>query len=85
MLAAAPAWAQRMQSIVPDTVFHNATVVTVDAEDNVSEAFAVRGDRFLAVGTDALPVHGVVGPAQCRAVGPPRQRLRSAPSAAARQ
>jgi hypothetical protein len=36
---------------VPDAVFYNGKVITVDASDSVKEAFAVKGDKFLAVGT----------------------------------
>lgn len=37
----------------PDTVFFNGKVVTVDADFNVREAFAVRGGRIVSVGTTA--------------------------------
>lgn len=36
-----------------DTIYIHATVLTVDAQDSVSEAFAVTGGKFLAVGTRA--------------------------------
>jgi predicted amidohydrolase YtcJ len=36
---------------VPDAVFYNGKVITVDSSNSVKEAFAVRGDKFLAVGT----------------------------------
>jgi predicted amidohydrolase YtcJ len=36
---------------VPDTVFYNGKVITVDSSNSTKEAFAVKGDKFLAVGT----------------------------------
>jgi predicted amidohydrolase YtcJ len=36
-----------------DTIYINAKVLTVDARDSVSEAFAVKDGKFLAVGTRA--------------------------------
>lgn len=36
-----------------DTIFTNGTVITVDATDRVAQAVAVRGDRIVAVGTNA--------------------------------
>jgi predicted amidohydrolase YtcJ len=41
------------QTNVPDAIYFNGKVVTVDAASSIQEAFAVRGDRFVAVGTDA--------------------------------
>ena len=35
---------------VPDTVFYNGKVITVDSSDSIVEAFAVAGEQFLAVG-----------------------------------
>jgi predicted amidohydrolase YtcJ len=43
-------YAQRMLPSSPDTVFYNGKVVTIDSEYHVSEAFAVKDGRFLAVG-----------------------------------
>ncbi|HVZ23956.1 MAG TPA: amidohydrolase family protein, partial [Vicinamibacterales bacterium] len=37
----------------PDAIYVNAKVVTVDAKESIAQAFAVRGDRFVAVGTTA--------------------------------
>lgn len=37
---------------VPDAVFYNGKVITVDPAFSIREAFAVRGDRFEAVGTN---------------------------------
>ena len=44
-----------------DLVFVNGKVFTADARDSVRPAFAVRGDRFVAVGTNAA-VRRFVGP-----------------------
>ena len=37
----------------PDTIFHSGNVLTVDSNFRKAEAFAVNGDRILAVGTNA--------------------------------
>ena len=37
----------------PDTVYLHGKVVTLDAASDVEQAFAVKGDRFVAVGPDA--------------------------------
>src|SRR5205823_7038279 len=37
---------------VPDAVFYNGKVITVDSSNSIKEAFAVKGDKFLAVGTN---------------------------------
>lgn len=42
-----------MYSHAPDVVYVNGQVVTVDANDSVAEAFAVKGDRVVAVGASA--------------------------------
>ena len=36
---------------VPDAVFYNGKVITVDSSNNIKEAFAVKAGKFLAVGT----------------------------------
>ena len=46
-----PRLRSRLRSFAPDVVFVNGRVVTVDGEA-VAEAFAVRGDRFVAVGSN---------------------------------
>ena len=38
---------------VPDAIFYNGKVVTVDADFHVQQAFAVQGEKFIAVGTNA--------------------------------
>jgi predicted amidohydrolase YtcJ len=50
LLAGAPASAS---APAPDAIFFNGKVVTVDPGFNIRQAFAVRGDRFVAVGSDA--------------------------------
>lgn len=37
----------------PDAIYFNGNVVTVDAAFSTQQAFAVRGDRFVATGSDA--------------------------------
>lgn len=60
-LLTASANAQRIISVEPDAIYYNGKVVTVDAGDNILEAFAIRGDRFVAVGTNA-EVKSLAGP-----------------------
>ena len=50
LLCALFVFAQGVREI-PDTVFYNGRVITVDASNSIREAFAVKGDKFLAVGT----------------------------------
>lgn len=45
----------------PDAVFLNGKVYTADAADTVRQAFAVRGDRFVAVGT-TTSIRKLAGP-----------------------
>ncbi len=49
LLIAAGASAQQ----APDAIFYNGKIVTVDSASSVQQAFAVRGEEFLAVGTNA--------------------------------
>jgi len=37
----------------PDAIYHHGKIVTVDGASDVAQAFAVSGDRFVAVGTNA--------------------------------
>jgi hypothetical protein len=37
----------------PDAVFFNGKVITVDSNFSVQQAFALKGDEFVAVGTNA--------------------------------
>ena len=57
----APVYAQRMLPIIPDAVFYNGKIVTIDPEYHVDEAFAVQDGRFFAVGTSA-EVRALAGP-----------------------
>ena len=54
-------YGQRMLPTDPDAVFYNGKVVTIDPEYHVSEAFAVKNGRFLAVGSSA-EVQALAGP-----------------------
>ncbi len=53
--------AQRMLPTVPDLILINGKVITVDAEARVSEAMAIKGDRFHALGSNA-EVKALAGP-----------------------
>ena len=48
------------QESAPDQIFYNGKIATVDSSNSMQEAFAVRGDRFLAVGgnTDIQALKG---------------------------
>ena len=43
--------AQRMLPAAPDLILTNGKIITVDGENRVSQAVAIRGERFLAIGT----------------------------------
>ncbi|MGH9327662.1 MAG: amidohydrolase family protein, partial [Terriglobia bacterium] len=45
----------------PDTIFYNGKIVTVNSGFSTQEAFAVKGDQFLAVGSNAQ-VRKLAGP-----------------------
>jgi predicted amidohydrolase YtcJ len=45
--------AQDIELPAADMIIHNAKVITVDAKFGIAQAVAVKGDRILAVGTDA--------------------------------
>lgn len=51
-LLAQAAPALTMPEGTPDTIFYNGKIVTVDSRFSTQEAFAVKGDQFLAVGTN---------------------------------
>lgn len=53
---------QAAQSSPPDAVFHGGKVVTVDAGFSIQQAFAVRGGRIVAVGSDR-EIRALAGPA----------------------
>ncbi len=50
VLCASFLFAQGIREI-PDTVFYNGKVITVDTSNSIKEAFAIKGDKFLTVGT----------------------------------
>ena len=59
------------QQSAPDVILTNGKIVTVDAQFTVAQAVAVRGDRFVAVGTNQditrlagprHPAHRLAGP-----------------------
>jgi predicted amidohydrolase YtcJ len=52
-LFALPCAAGEAPQPVPDAIYFNGKVVTMDAAASSQEAFAVRGDRFVAVGNSA--------------------------------
>lgn len=51
--AAAPNTPREPQPATPDLILHHGRIITVDAQDRVAQAIAIRGDRIMAVGTDA--------------------------------
>ena len=50
MLMSGSAYGQRMQNTIPDVIFYNGKVITIDSESHVSEAFAIKDGHFFAVG-----------------------------------
>ena len=50
---AASAFAQQAINAPPDTIFYNGKIITVDSGFTIRQAFAVRGDLYVAVGTSA--------------------------------
>jgi predicted amidohydrolase YtcJ len=50
-LISAPAWAQAQA--VADTILTNGKIVTVDDRFTIAQALAIRGERIIAVGTNA--------------------------------
>src|ERR1700693_373911 len=53
MFIAERAIAQQGISAPPDTIFYNGKIITVDSSFTIQQAFAVRGDLYVAVGTNA--------------------------------
>src|ERR1700722_11456024 len=45
--------AQQGINAPPDTIFYNGKIITVDSGFTIQQAFAVRGDLYVAVGTNA--------------------------------
>lgn len=71
------------RAVAPDIILHHGRVITVDSADRVAEAVAIRGDRIIAVGTNAAvrPMAGAKTrpPASSSAAGGTRE---SSPSGA---
>jgi adenine deaminase len=62
-VAALAAWSGALvQAQAPDLILHNGKVVTVDPAFSMAEGVAIRGDRFVAVGTNDA-VRRTAGPA----------------------
>ena len=53
IFVAAAVFAQQGVSAPPDTIFYNGKIVTVDAAFTIQQAFAVKGDQYAAVGSNA--------------------------------
>jgi predicted amidohydrolase YtcJ len=53
LLVAENSIAQQNINAPPDTIFYNGKIITVDSGFTIAQAFAVRGDLYVAVGTDA--------------------------------
>jgi predicted amidohydrolase YtcJ len=53
VLVAESSIAQQSINAPPDTIFYNGKIITVDSGFTVQQAFAVKGDLYVAVGTDA--------------------------------
>lgn len=65
LLAANALFGQQTPFAAPDTIFYNGKIITVDAASSIAEAFAVKDDRFTAVGSNG----------QVRALAGPQTRL----------
>ena len=53
VLVAESSVAQQGINAPPDAIFYNGKVITVDSDFAIQQAFAVRGDQYVAVGTNA--------------------------------
>ena len=53
LLAAVPHPSRARQPAAPDLILHHGRIITVDAQDRVAQAIAIRGNRIVAVGSDA--------------------------------
>ena len=51
--AAVPFASRVPQPAAPDLILHHGRIITVDAQDRVAQAIAIRGNRIVAVGSDA--------------------------------
>jgi len=58
---AAAAFGQLRTATVPDEIFYNGKIVTVDGAFSIQQAFAVRGEEILALGGNAV-VRALAGP-----------------------
>src|SRR6516162_1465355 len=61
LLSIAGGSAQQGALVTPDAVFYNGKIVTVDSGFTIQQAFAVKGEEFLAVGTTAR-IRAMAGP-----------------------
>ena len=52
---------QQTLSTIPNAVYYNGKIITVDSTSSIREALAVRGDRFVAVGGNA-EMRALAGP-----------------------
>jgi predicted amidohydrolase YtcJ len=53
LLVTAMAIAQDARNTAPDTIFYNGKIITVDPAFSIRQAFAVRDDTYVAVGTNS--------------------------------
>src|SRR5437667_7951811 len=53
VLVAQSSIAQQGINAPPDTIFYNGKIITVDSGFTIAQAFAVRGEQYVAVGTSA--------------------------------
>src|SRR5580693_8267473 len=53
VLGAPGAIAQQGINAPPDAIFYNGKIITVDSGFTIAQAFAVSGDKYVAVGTEA--------------------------------
>jgi len=60
-LAIGSLFAQQDAARAPDQIFYNGKIATVDSSNSIQEAFAVKGDRILAVGGNK-EIQGLKGP-----------------------
>jgi hypothetical protein len=61
VLVAESSIAQQGIDAPPDAIFYNGKIITVDSGFTIQQAFAVRGDLYIAVGTNAA-IRAFAGP-----------------------
>src|SRR5439155_11631765 len=61
LLAAASGSMLRAQQTVPDLILTNGRIITVDERFTIAQAVALKGERFVAVGTNQ-EIAGLAGP-----------------------